>query len=166
MSGFKSLAPRRTSVPERKDEIVNPFLQFRREMDRMFDDFFGEGGRFGLFTSGQDLVPVVDVADSDKEVIVTAELPGVKEEDIDVTLSGDVLTIKGEKKSEHEKKDGARHYVERSYGSFARSVRLPFEVKDEQIGTQFEKGVLTLRFPKPAAQKSVRKIEVKKKKAS
>ena len=93
---------------------------------------------------------------------VTAELPGVDEKDVEVTLTDDLLTIKGEKKREQEKKEEAYHAVERSYGSFARSLRLPFAVDQSKVDAKFKKGVLTITMPKPPeAQKSAKKIEIK-----
>lgn len=106
--------------------------------------------------------PTIDVAESDKEVVVTAELPGLNDKDFEVTLAGDLLTIKGEKKSEHEEKNGDATYMERRFGSFARTLRLPFEIGNEKIDAKYDKGVLTVRVPKPAeVQKRVRRIEVK-----
>ena len=82
--------------------------------------------------------------------------------DFEVTLAGDVLTIKGEKKAKTENRNGSGYYVERLFGSFARSLRLPFEVYDEQVEAKYDKGVLTVKVPKPAeAQRHVRRIEVK-----
>jgi len=108
------------------------------------------------------MMPAVDVHEDEKGLIVTAELPGVSEKDIEVNLAGDMLTIKGEKKTESEEKKGNSTYTERRYGSFARSLRLPFEVKDEQVDAKFKDGVLTVRLPKPAEMQSqVRRIEVK-----
>jgi HSP20 family protein len=104
----------------------------------------------------------VDVAETDKEIVITAELPGLDEKDLDVTLAGDVLTIKGEKKAEREQKNGDSYYVERRFGTFSRSLRLPFVADDEKIEAKYDKGVLTVRVPKPAeVQQSVRRIEVK-----
>jgi HSP20 family protein len=89
-------------------------------------------------------------------------LPGVDEKDVSVTLANGLLTIKGEKKSEHEEKNSDATYVERRYGSFSRTVRLPFEVGNEKVDAKYDKGVLTVRVPKPAeVQKAVRRIEVK-----
>ncbi len=164
---FGTLIPWRekSQVPAQRDDFLDPFVSFRREVDRMFDEFFnGFGGR-GLrpMTTGwQGVTPTIDVAENEKEVVVTAELPGLDEKDFEVTLTGDVLTVKGEKKAEHEQKDGNAYYAERRYGAFARSVRLPFEVKDEQVDAKYDKGVLTVRVPKPAeVQKAVRRIEIK-----
>jgi HSP20 family protein len=158
---FKSLVPWRnnsTQVPAMREDFFNPFVTFRREMDRMFDDFFGSGPRNGMHA----LTPAVDVDENDKEVVVKAELPGVTEKDVEVNVAGDVLTIKGEKEAEHEEKNGDGYYMERRFGSFVRSIRLPFEVKDQDAEAKFTNGVLTVRLPKPAdMQKSVRRIEVK-----
>jgi HSP20 family protein len=81
-------------------------------------------------------------------MIVTAELPGLDEKDFQISLTGDVLTIKGEKKLEHEQKNGNGHYRERRYGSFSRALRLPFELKDEKIDAAYQKG----RFDGSGAQ--------------
>ena len=165
MVDFKSLVPWRSDtpqVPATREDFFDPFVTLRREMDRMFDDFFG-GGSLRLAPAGwQGTTPVVDVDETDKELIVTAELPGVSDKDVEVSLVGDILTIKGEKKAEHEEKDGNATYMERRFGSFSRSLRLPFEVKDEKVDAKFKDGVLTIRLPKPAEmQRSVRRIEVK-----
>jgi HSP20 family protein len=162
---FKSLVPWRNNtqpqVPATRDDFFDPFVTFRREMDRMFDDFFG-GGALRSFQGAQGLTPAVDIDDTDKEMVVTAELPGVTEKDVEVNLAGDVLTIKGQKKAEHEEKNGDGYHMERRFGSFARSIRLPFHVKDQDVEAKFSNGVLTVRLPKPTdMQKSVRRIEVK-----
>ena len=97
------------------------------------------------------------------ELVITADLPGVDEKDVEVTLSGDTLTIKGEKKIEHEEKGDDGRYTERRVGSFSRSIRLPLEVQEEEIDANFDDGVLTTRVHKqPQAQKTVRRIEVKR----
>lgn len=145
----------------------DPFTSFRYEMDRLFDDFFGrgfgltpfEGGsmdRFGAFN------PHVDVAENDKEVKITAELPGLSEQDVEVSLSSDVLTISGEKK--HEKEDKGENYyrMERSYGSFQRAISLPAEVQSDKVDATFKNGVLTVTLPKsPQAVQNRKKIAIK-----
>ena len=163
---FGSLIPWRekSQVPTQRDDFLDPFVAFRREMDRMFDNFFNGLGARALrpSTAWQGVLPTIDVAETDKEMVITAEIPGLNDKDFEVTLAGDVLTIKGEKKAEQEEKDGNAYYAERRYGAFSRSVRLPFEVKDEQVDANYDKGVLTVRVPKPAeAQRAVRRIEVK-----
>lgn len=154
----------------------------QQEIDRLFNDFsrsFGFGlsmpGRsfdvepmrgmeraFGLESS---LMPKVDVAESDKEVTVTAELPGISEKDIEVTLSDDLLTIKGEKKAEKEEKKKNYYMAERSYGAFQRSFRMPESVDAGKVSASFENGVLTVRAPKrpEAAKPGAKKIEIKSK---
>jgi HSP20 family protein len=163
MPDFKSLIPWREQLPQTQPpraEADHPFESFRREMDRMFDTFFGGSLKP---SSWQGLSPALEMDDTGKELVITAELPGVTEADVDVSLLGDVLTIKGEKKAEHEEKNGDRHYTERRYGAFTRSVRLPFEVGEEAVEAIFDKGILKIRIPKPAdAQRAARKIQVKR----
>jgi HSP20 family protein len=132
----------------------------RREMDRMWDRFFGEAplGR----RIGEEWWPSVDVSETKDNLVVKAELPGLEAKDVDVSISGDVLTIKGEKKKEEEEKDEHHHYVERCYGSFQRSFRLPTNVKSDKIDASFEKGVLKVTLPKVEEAKK-KKIEVKAK---
>jgi HSP20 family protein len=164
---FKSLIPWRekSQSPAMRDDFFDPFVRFRREVDRMFDDFFSDfGGRAlrPMTGSWHGVTPMIDVTETAKEMVVTAELPGLDEKDFEVTLSGDVLTIKGEKKAEHEEKSGDAYYMERRFGTFSRSVRLPFEVQDEKVDARYDKGVLTIRIPKPVeVQRAVRRIEVK-----
>lgn len=142
----------------------DPFTALHRQMDRLFDDF--HRGMPAMRWSGvADAVEMkLDVAETDKEIKVTAELPGVDEKDIDITLTGDLLTIKGEKKIEEERKNDNYHVVERSYGSFQRSLRLPFLAGDKDVSAEFKNGVLTVAIVKPAeAQSTVKKIGVKAK---
>lgn len=160
MVDFKSLVPWRNNksqVPATREDFFDPFVTFRREMDRMFDEFFGSGALRPASAGWQAITPAVDIDETDKEIVVTAELPGVSDRDVEVSLAGDILTIKGEKKAGHEQK-----YMERRFGSFSRSLRLPFEVKDEKVDAKFKDGVLTIHLPKPAElQRSIRRIEVK-----
>jgi HSP20 family protein len=168
MLDLKSLVPwgqKSENVPVTRNEDQDPFNSFRKDIDRVFDDFFNTA--FGLTkrngSSGWNgITPRLDVNESDKEIVITAELAGVDEKDLDATLSGDVLTIKGEKKYEHEDKENDRHYVERHYGSFSRSIRLPFEAGDEQVDAKMKNGVLIVKVPKPAdIQKQSKRIEVR-----
>ena len=128
----------------------DPFLAFRHEMDRLFDSFFAPAhfGRFGGL-GGFPFNPAVDVSETDKEVRVRAELPGVEEKDIDVSLDEDVLTIRGEKREERSEDGERRRFVETSYGSFERSLRLPFTPEDADIKANFKDGVLTITVKKP-----------------
>lgn len=166
MVDFRSLIPwrERTQVPVTRDDFFDPFLSFRREVDRIFDSFFTRLGSTAIDAGSvwTGLSPAVDIAETDKELVITAEVPGVSEKDIDVTFADNVLTIRGEKKAEQEHKNGNFAYAERRYGSFSRSIRLPFEANDEDIEARYDKGVLTVRVPKPASsQNEVKRIEVK-----
>jgi HSP20 family protein len=166
MVDLKALVPWRNNkqiqAPAARGDFFDPFVTFRREMDRMFDDFFGGGGLRPAQSGWQALTPAVDVDENDKEVVISAELPGVTEKDVEVSLAGDILTIKGEKRSQHKEQNGDSTYMERSFGSFSRSVRLPFEAGEEQVDAKFSNGVLTVRAPKPAQlQRAVRRIDVK-----
>jgi HSP20 family protein len=162
---FGSLIPWRdkSNVPMSREEATDPFVSLRRDVDRIFEEAFNGFGRgLSAWSGASAVTPTLDIADTDTEVVVTAELPGLDEKDFEVTLAGDILTIKGEKKAEAERRNGDAYYVERRFGQFSRSVRLPFEAEDESIEAKYDKGVLTIRIPKPAdAQRSVRRIEVK-----
>ena len=130
----------------------------------MMDDFVNGFDNDGLATMNgwRAGAPAIDINETEKEMVIIAEMPGLDEKDFQISVSGDMLTIKGEKKIEHKQKDGNGYHRERSYGAFSRSLRLPFDVKDEQIDATYQKGVLTIHVPKPAdAQKAVRQIEVK-----
>lgn len=149
------------NVPVRRED-ENPFAVLRSEMDSLFDNFFRGfdlqpfESRLGGFN------PKVDVTENDKEIKISAELPGMDEKDIDVSLQKDVLTIKGEKKEEKEDKGKDYYRMERSYGSFSRSVSLPVDVETDKIEAKFKKGVLSITLPKTAkAVAETKKIAVK-----
>jgi HSP20 family protein len=165
MVDFKSLVPWRnekSQLPATREDFLDPFVAFRREMDRMFDDFLRGSALRPALAGWQGTAPAVDIDETDKELVITAELPGVTDKDVEVSLAGDILTIKGEKKAEQEQKNGDTYYAERRFGSFSRSFRLPFRLADEKVDAKFKDGVLTIRLPKPPElQKPVRRIEVK-----
>jgi HSP20 family protein len=131
------------------------FRGFRGDLDRVFTDFIGDNTeeRLGVFN------PAVDLVDTGESLQVKVELPGVKKEDVQITLKDDVLTIKGEKKVEREEKDENRYYVERSYGSFSRTLTLPTPVKTDEIKAGFEGGILEITLPKDEEVKT-REIKV------
>ncbi len=145
-------------LPGRSDD---PFASFRREMDRVFGDTFGRNA-LSINTHSGGLTPRLDVAETDEAVTITVELPGVEEEDVELTLERGLLTIKGEKKIETGTEESGRRVVERTYGRFSRSLRLPSEIEQDRAEAQFDKGVLTVTLPKPAAAKADhRRIEIK-----
>ncbi|MFW5857582.1 MAG: Hsp20/alpha crystallin family protein [Planctomycetota bacterium] len=145
----------------RRDD--HPLASLHREMNRLFDDFFGERRLAPGFGEGGAFLPSIDVHETDGVLEVTAELPGLAEEDVDVSLTDDTLTLRGEKKREETKKDenGYTH-VERSYGSFHRAIPLPPGVDGDRADATFKNGVLTVKLPKnPEVAGPVRKIQVK-----
>ena len=138
-------------------DVWEPFGSLRREMDRLFEEFSQDVGWRAPALGGAGAAPRIDVSETEGEIRIEAELPGVEEKDVEVVLSNGRLTIKGEKKQEKEEKKKDYHLVERSYGSFARSIGLPFEVDPGQIKASFAKGVLAITVPKPAEVKAKEK---------
>lgn len=124
---------------------------FRREMDRFFDRFFEP--RWDEFDMAGEWWPKVDLSETKDTLVVKAEIPGVDEKDVSVSLQDQVLTVKGEKRHEKEEKDEQSHRVERAYGAFTRSFRLPAHVDAEKVAATFKDGVLTVTLPKMAAVK-------------
>jgi HSP20 family protein len=149
-------------VSVRRGEDFHPFVSLHREMNRLFDEAFRG---FDVPTFGSDRLfggsgrwPTVELSENDKEIKVTAELPGLEEKDVEVELADGVLAIKGEKKTETEDKD--RLFSERYYGRFER--RVPIEdVEHEKAKASFKNGVLTVTLPKSAkAQQNVKRIAI------
>lgn len=140
---------------ERRGELT----RFRHEMDRLFGRFFESwSARFSSREGGR--APSVDVSETGKEVIVKAEIPGMNSKDIDVSVHGNVLTLRGERKKEHEEKGQNFHRIECSYGAFSRSIQLPAEVDVAKVKATYKYGVLKINLPKTMAGR-VKKIEVK-----
>jgi HSP20 family protein len=140
---------------------TNPFLTLHREMNRMFDDVF-RGFELAPFASGRTFDglgwPQIDVDENDKELRVTAELPGLEEKDVNVEMANGVLSISGEKKSETEDKD--RRFGERYYGRFERRIALE-DVDEGKAQASFKNGVLTVTVPKSGdAKQNVRRIPI------
>ena len=134
-----------------RKNLDDPFLAIQDEMNRMFDEF--TGGVFPTLPSrwmnyGGSFMPRLDVSEDEKEIAVSVEIPGMDENDIQVSFNHGVLVISGEKRSEKEEKDRRFHRVERSFGSFRREVEMPGEVEEDKITATFKKGVLTVVLPK------------------
>ena len=145
--------------------VPSPFRAFQEEMDRMFHAFSMPQMSWstGLGTSSGALGLRVDIGETDDEIQIQADLPGVPEDDVEVTLEDDVLTIRAEKKSEQEKSERNWRVTERSYGRFERSIRVPSGIDPEKTKAAFDKGVLTVTLPKPpAAATTARRIEVQR----
>lgn len=159
------------ATPVRTSQV---WQSLRSEMDRLFDRFGGSLGMSGfrqMFdnelpwrseSSFTFAAPAVDVSEGDKAYTITAELPGLEQNDIEVAVSGDAVTFKGEKRYKKDEKDKNHYMSERAYGSFQRSFALPDDVDIDKIVADLAKGVLTITLPKTAeAQKAQKKIEVK-----
>jgi HSP20 family protein len=145
-------------VPYRKSGLTDVF----KEMEELSRGFWPELTLRDLTTGGEmEWAPRLDVTETEKNVEVKAELPGMERKDIEITLDRGLLMIKGEKKEEKEKKERYYHVVERRYGAFCRSVRLPAEVKEEKIEATFKDGVLTVTLPKVESEiKKITHIDV------
>lgn len=158
------------SRPESKSPALyrdaDPFMALHREVNRLFDDLFrgfetSGIGRFPSLASSKTSWgwPSVEVSETDKQVRVTAELPGLEEKDVEVLLDDDVLTLRGEKRCESEDKD--RQFSERFYGQFERRIALGAEVEEDKVEAQFKNGVLTITMPKTErAQSKAKRIAI------
>ncbi len=162
----------KTNVPVKHGQLAaaprpygGPLLGLHREVDRLFDEFargfgaFGSWPEFRSMALAPTLTPMMDVSETEKEIEVTTELPGMEEKDVAVTVADGILTVRGEKKSGHEEKGKDLHMVERGYGAFSRSLELPAGVDMAAIKAGLDKGVLTVTIPKKVAE--VRKVPVK-----
>ena len=159
----KKTAPAQTSAPD-------IWQSFRSEMDRLFDRFgfpslrrvFDIEPAWRSASSFSFSVPAIDMSEDEKAYKISAELPGIDAKDIDVSVSGDMLVLKGEKRQEKEEKDKNYHFSERAYGSFQRAFDLPASVDRAKVAADFSKGVLTITLPKTAeARKPQKKIAIK-----
>jgi HSP20 family protein len=147
-------------IPVGRDRTgANPFMSLQREIDRLFDDF-SRGFPSFTDTGATALMPSMDVTETDKEIEISAELPGLEEKDVQVNVADNLLTIRGEKKAEKEQKDKNHRLVERSYGMFERRLELPDGVNADAIKASISKGVLKVTVPKPAPAQA-KKIDVK-----
>ena len=147
-------------------EETDPFLQMRREMNRLFDDVFSGFGLpsvLGPALRQMPAAPKIDVSETDNEIQVTAEMPGMDQNNVQVLLEDDRLIIRGEKKEEREDKDRNYHVRERMHGAFSRSLPLPFSPDPNQVKAEFKNGVMTITIPKPQEVKQKQhRIEVQK----
>ncbi|MEW5986043.1 MAG: Hsp20/alpha crystallin family protein [Chloroflexota bacterium] len=152
------------SLAARREEDDFPWFPTFRDMNRLFNEFVRDfdfapwrEGRWAGFS------PTVNVSETDKEVQVTAELPGMNMEDVEISINHDILTIRGEKKEESEEKGQNFYRMERSFGSFQRSIPLPAEVVDaDKAEATYKNGVLTIVLPKlPEARKPLKRIPIK-----
>jgi HSP20 family protein len=148
-------------IPIGRDRsVASPFMSLQHEIDRLFEDF-SRGFPTIAGNGATALMPSMDVTETDKEIEITAELPGLEEKDVQINIADNIiLTIRGEKKAEKEQKDKNYRLVERSYGSFERTLELPEGVNVDAIKANISKGLLKVTVPKPAPTQA-KKIEVK-----
>ncbi len=153
--------------PER---YYDPTLSIHRDIDRLFNQFFHGFGRFSseghrawphMDESGM-LKPKIDLAAGDDAYLLTVEIPGVHEKDVSIDITGNTMTIRGEKRQEKEEKEKDYYRIERSYGSFQRVLSLPEDVDQDAIKASFKNGVLSVDMPRKAVQKKdVKQVEIK-----
>ncbi len=150
-------------LARRSNKGLSPFRgieSLQDEMNRLFDDFFSPDERI---LGEMEFTPSVDISENKDAVVVKADLPGMEEKDIDVSIAGDVLTIKGERQEESEDKDENFYRRERVYGSFSRQIALPKHIKRDAVKAKFKNGVLTVTLPKSDDYKEKEvKIELEK----
>ena len=144
-------------IPRKKNNALrnnDPF--FGERFGSLFDEFFG-----GNETALAGFTPRLDVSENDKELTVEAELPGMDEKDVKVSLEDGLLTIEGEKKEETEKDENGYHHVERSYGSFRRTIPFDAKIDEDKVKAKFKKGVLSITMPKAAeAKEKAKRIQI------
>ena len=154
---FGYLTPFRSRTPA-TSATGGSLFDLHRQVNRLFDDLFDQDGDSGFYARAGMAAPAMDIHQDDKQVEITAELPGVKEEDIDITIDDGVLTLRGEKKSTREdEQSGCR---ERSYGSFERRITLPSNIDEDACSADFTDGVLTITLPKNEEKARGRKIQL------
>lgn len=136
----------------------NNIFTLKSGMDRLFDDLFMD--RSNVLTRYPELTPAVNVKEDDNEFVISAEVPGMKKDDIKITFENNYLTISGEKKAKEEIKEKDFHQLEHRYGKFSRTIAVPAGVKSDKIEADYEQGILTIHIPKDEDAKS-KQIEVK-----
>lgn len=158
----QAMTPKGSNTPSAR--YIDPWQALRSEVDHLFDSVF-EGGfpRSRIFESDDKaLMPSIDVKEDEARILVEAELPGLDEQDVELTLRDGILTISGEKKFEKSEEKANFHVMERRYGSFQRTLRLPETVDEDAVEATFEKGILKIMLPKkPEAVKHEKKIAIK-----
>ena len=129
---------------------------FTREVDRLFDAFFGVGET----AAGRRWVPPMDLVEAEDHFVLRADLPGLSEEDVAIEIQDGTLKISGERRAEHEEREQGWYRIERSFGGFSRSLSLPDGIDAGSVSAEFDRGVLEVRIPKPEERKP-RRVEIK-----
>ena len=169
MSKFSELLPRKKNKGGVFTHRNDPLHAFNRQMGRIFDDFFGDfhqgwsmtPSREDFSTLERTLSPSMDISENENEYLISAELPGMDEKDLDISLHENVLRIRGEKKADKEEKKKDYHLIERSYGRIERSIPLPEDIDQNRVSASFKKGVLEISIPKTEISKrEAQKIQI------
>jgi HSP20 family protein len=140
-------------------EPAREINSFQQEMNRLFSSFFDTASTGAPAGGVRRWIPAMDVVETDEHFVLRADLPGMSEQDVDLSLEDNVLTVSGERKAEHEERREGYYRVERASGAFSRSLTLPEGVEGDAIAATFDKGVLEVRIPKPEARKP-RKLQI------
>jgi HSP20 family protein len=153
-------------LPVRRRREQDPFYDIHSQMNRIFDEFFerplGLSPFFSEASTSREFAPSVDVNETEKEITILAELPGMEPEEIDISLDRNALRLRGEKRADSEEKGKHYYRVERSYGSFQRVIPLPCEVDEDQIDATYKRGVLKVVLPKAKPEQEIsRRISIK-----
>lgn len=149
-------------MPRKRASNYGPLTLMARPFSSLLDDLF-DGALEPVFSEKTGFTPRIEITEDDNRFLVKAEVPGIKEEDIDVTLRKKALTIKGERKEERERKEGESYRSEWSYGSFERTIPLSFEVEEDKVEASFKDGILSIELPK--SKKSIaeaKKVTIKR----
>jgi HSP20 family protein len=150
-----------TSPVTARESARDPLGTLHREVNRVFDEVFRGFPSFRASLAEPSFAPSLEVRETEAEIMVTAELPGMTERDVELTVDDDLLTLSGEKKSEKVEEKEGLHLSERSYGAFHRSFRLPFAPDPAKVTARFEKGILTVTLPRPPeAKHSIKRIAI------
>lgn len=147
------LTRHRPSVPATIDRL-------REELDRTLQNWWNDNGDFEKFFAGTGWQPSVDISECDDAIEVKVDLPGIKPEDVDISVTDNRLTMKGEREEKEETKEKSMHRVERRYGSFYRSIELPAGTNADQVTAESDNGVITITLPRPAEAQAT-KVAVK-----
>jgi HSP20 family protein len=121
------------------------------EVNRVFDAFFGGAGNGG--TRARRWVPAMDLVETDEHLVLRADLPGLRKDDVNIEIKDGALTVSGERRAEHEEKSEGFYRIERAFGGFSRSLTLPDGIDADKVDASFDNGVLEVRIPKPAERK-------------
>jgi HSP20 family protein len=150
-----------TSLATARESLRDPLGTLHREVNRVFDEVFRGFPSFRAGGAEPGFAPSLEVRENETEIQVSAELPGITDKDVELTLDDDLLTLSGEKKSERIEEKEGMHLSERSYGAFHRSFRLPFAPDPAKVVARFEHGVLSVTLPRPpGAKPSVKRIAI------